>query len=241
MTDTPNTLLAAFSRSDGELLRPLLRPVYLEQKTVLYEVGGIVDAVYFSTGAIVSLVVSLSSGEMIEGAMVGRDGAVGLAAALDGKLSLNQAIVQLGGTALRCEPSALRTAALQSNTLLSMMIRHEQALYAQAQQSAACMAVHHVEERLCRWMLRARDLAGSDALPFTQQFLSEMLGVQRSSVTVVAHTLQQAGMIKYSRGKIQIVNVEALKETVCECYEAVNGFYASLIGKPPNRGNEPTK
>lgn len=233
MTDSPNTLLASLTSGDQEVMRGLLKPVYLEQKTVLYEVGGTVDAVYFPTGAVVSLVVSLSSGEMVEAAMVGRDGAVGLAAALDGKISLNQAIIQLGGSALHCLPGALKAAAFQSSTLLSMLIRHEQTLYAQAQQSTACMASHNVEARLCRWMLRARDLAASDTLPFTQQFLGEMLGVQRSSVTVVAHTLQKAGMIKYSRGKIQILDVGAMKDTACECYDTVNGFYAMLVGNPP--------
>lgn len=190
MTDSPNTLLASLSPSDAAAIRPLLKPVQLEQKKVICEAGGILDSVYFPTGAVVSLVVVLSSGATVEAAMVGRDGAVGLAAALDGKVSLNQAIVQLGGSALRCDPGALKGAALQSVSLLSMLIRHEQTVYAQAQQSAACMATHGVEERLCRWLLRARGLANSDSLPFTQQFLAEMLGVQRTSVTVVAHTLQ---------------------------------------------------
>jgi CRP-like cAMP-binding protein len=120
---------------------------------------------------------------------------------------------------------------LQSETLLSLLIRHEQTVYAQAQQSAACIASHHVEARLCRWMLRARDLSGSDTLPFTQEFLAEMLGVQRSSVSVVAHTLQRAGLIKYSRGRIQIVNLEGLQEASCECYATVKSHYHALLGR----------
>jgi CRP-like cAMP-binding protein len=91
------------------------------------------------------------------------------------------------------------------------------------------MAAHDTQARLCRWMLRARDLAGSDALPFTQQFLAEMLGVNRTSVSPVAHTLQQAGMIKYARGRIEILNVEGLRESACECYETVNTSYTNLL------------
>jgi Mn-dependent DtxR family transcriptional regulator len=92
------------------------------------------------------------------------------------------------------------------------------------------MANHDLEARLCRWLLRARDLSGSDHLPFTQEFLAEMLGVRRTSVTTVAHTLQRAGMIKYARGKIQIVDVEGLQETACECYQTVKDNYERLLG-----------
>jgi CRP-like cAMP-binding protein len=166
---------------------------------------------------------------MIKAAMVGRDGVV----RADGRISLSRAIVQLAGSALVCEVGALKGAALQSHSLLSKLIRHEQTLYAQAQQSTACMAAHDVESRLCRWLLRARDLAGSDNPMFTQEFLAEMLGVRRTSITVVAHTLQQAGMIKYARGKIQILNVEGLRDTACECYESVKEHYAQLLGDAP--------
>jgi hypothetical protein len=113
---------------------------------------------------------------MIEAAMVGKNGVVGASSALDGKVSLSPAIVQLGDPALVCEPGKLKQAALQSESLLSTIIRHEQTLYAQAQQSAACMAAHDMHSRMCRWLLRARDLAGTDTLHFTQEFLAEMLG-----------------------------------------------------------------
>src|SRR4029078_3391770 len=107
-------------------------------------------------------------------ALVGRDAAVGAGSALDGKISLNRAIVQLAGDAIECNADALSEAAYQSRTLMSALIRHEQTVYAQAQQSVACMAAHDTQARLCRWLLRARDLAGSDSLPFTQEFLAEM-------------------------------------------------------------------
>src|ERR1700710_2037514 len=113
------------------------------------------------------------------------------------------------------------------------LARTERAVYAQAQQSTACMATHDVQARLCRWLLRARDLSGSDTLNLTQEFLAEMLGVRRSSVTIDAHTLQNAGFIKYSRGKIQIINVDGLREGACECYETVQSHYAKLLGGGP--------
>ena len=161
--------------------------------------------------------------------MVGKDGAVGAASALDGKIAMSRAIVQLGGDAMVCDPAIFKSAAMQSEHLISLVMRHEQTLFAQAQQSTACMANHEVDARLCRWMLRARDLSGSDYLPFTQEFLAEMLGVRRTSVTTVAHTLQSAGMIKYSRGKIQILDVEGLQETACECYRTVKEQYQQLL------------
>jgi CRP-like cAMP-binding protein len=225
-----NLLLALLSRGDETNLHKILRPIRLEQQKVLFECGDAIDVVYFPTTAIISLVVALSSGAMIEAAMVGRDGIVGASAALDGKVALSRAIVQIAGEGFVCEPQQLKAAALESDKVLSMLIRHEQTVYSQAQQSAACNAAHNVEERLCRWMLRARDLSGSDTLPFTQEFLAEMLGVQRSSVSVVAHTLQRAGLIKYSRGRIQILNLEGLQDAACECYATVKSNYQALLG-----------
>lgn len=160
--------------------------------------------------------------------MVGRDGGFGLASALDGKVAMCRAIVQLGGDAMVCEPAALKSAAMQSEKLISIVMRHEQTMFAQAQQSTACMAHHEVEARLCRWLLRARDLAGSDQLPFTQEFLA-MLGVRRTSVTTVARTLQEAGMVKYSRGKIEILDAEGIREGACECYETNRAQYQQLL------------
>ena len=230
---TSNKLLASLSRGDAAAIQPFLRHIDLEHKKVLFDTGDTVEHVYFPTGAVVSLVVGLSTGEMIEAAMVGRDGVVGAAAALDGRISLSRAIVQLPGPALVCDIPDLKGAAMQSQTLLSKLIRHEQTLYAQAQQSTACMAAHDVESRMCRWLLRARDLANSDTLMFTQEFLAEMLGVRRTSITVVALTLQRAGMIRYTRGKIEILNVDDLRNTACECYESVKAQYAQLLGDGP--------
>jgi len=142
---------------------------------------------------------------------------------------MSRAIVQLSGDAFVCDPAAFKGVAMQSEQLISLVMRHEQTLFAQAQQSTACMANHDVEARLCRWMLRARDLSGSDDLPFTQEFLAEMLGVRRTSVTTVAHTLQGANIIKYARGKIRVLDVDGLKDAACECYETVKLQYRHLI------------
>jgi CRP-like cAMP-binding protein len=165
-----NAIIAALPSSDAAALLPLLKNIHLESKKILFNPGDLIESVYFPTSAVVSLVVALSTGEMVEGAMVGKDGVVGVAAALDSKIALIQAIVQLPGDALVCDASAFKGVALQSERLLSLLFRHEQAVYAQAQQSTACMATHDVRSRLCRWLLRARDLSGTDTLNFTQEF-----------------------------------------------------------------------
>jgi len=225
-----NLLLSLLAPSDAKALAPHLRPATFKQHHVLFEAEERIRHVYFPTGAVVSLVITLSTGEIIEAAMVGMDGVVGASAALDGRISLSRGIIQLSGDIVVCDIDALKSAALESPKLLSLLIRHEQTVYAQAQQSAACFATHQVEARLCRWLLRARDLSGSDSLPFTQEYLGEMLGVRRTSVTEVAQSLQEAGLIKYARGKIQVLDAEALQESACECYSSVKSLYEKLIG-----------
>jgi CRP-like cAMP-binding protein len=223
-----NAVLSSLSSSDAAALRPHLRTVHLQQKHVLYEAGELIRSVYFPTSAVISLVVTLTEGETTESAMVGNDGAIGMASAMDSKRAPSRAIVQLGGDATICDPKLFKGAALQSHNMISMVLRHEQTLFAQAQQSTACVANHVVEARLCRWLLRARDLSGSDDLPLTQEFLAELMGVRRPSVTSVALTLQAAGLIAYSRGKIRILDFERLKEMTCECYDAVKEQYHGL-------------
>jgi CRP-like cAMP-binding protein len=225
-----NLILDLLTPSDLKLLAPHLKPAIFDQHHVLFDADQRIRHVYFPTGAVVSLVIALSTGETVEAAMVGKDGVVGASAALDGKISLSRGIIQLSGEMIVCEIDALKSVALQSPKLLSLLIRHEQTVYAQAQQSAACFATHQVEARLSRWLLRARDLSESDDLPFTQEYLGEMLGVRRTSVTAVAKTLQEAGLIKYARGKIQIVDAEGLQASTCECYGSVKLLYEKLIG-----------
>jgi CRP-like cAMP-binding protein len=166
--------------------------------------------------------VSLSAGETVEVAMIGRESVFGGAAALDGGISLTDAVVQHPGTASTLDVDRLRTVANQSVAFRTRLIRHEQALFAQAQQSAACNVTHSAEARLARWLLRMHDLAKVEDLPLTQDFLAQMIGVKRNSVSLVAHILQAAGLIKYSRGHIKITNIDGLKDVSCECYAAVN-------------------
>lgn len=201
----------------------------LIREAVLAEAGDPVTQVYFPHSGIISLVVNLAGGEMIEAAMIGRDSIFGAAAALDGNISLNKAIVELPGTASVLEIAQLRTAAEQDISLRKMLIRHEQFLSVQAQQNAACNACHPVEARLSRWLLRARDLSDSDTFQLTQEFLAEILGVRRNSVSRVAHALQQAGAIVYRRGIVEITDFAGLHASCCECYETLKAHYERLL------------
>jgi CRP-like cAMP-binding protein len=227
-----NHFLQALSRGDFELLRPHLRDVKLTHSDVLFEAGGIIERLYFPTSGVVSLVVALAGGDVIEAGMIGRDGVVGTSAALDGPVSLNRAIVQIAGTASAIDTQPMRAAVAASKSLRIKLYQHDQMLLAQAQQSAACNAKHQIEERLCRWLLRTRDLVESDSIELTQEFLAQMLGVRRTSVTLGASHLQAVNLIKYRRGHIQVLDVDALQEASCECYEAVKSQVARLLAVP---------
>ena len=165
---SPNSLLASLSSTDFELPRPHLRTVELVHQALLVKAGDTLTRVYFPHSGVISLVVCLTSGETIEAASVGRDSVFGAYSALDGRISLSDAVVQLPGVASTVDVASLAKAAEQSVPFRTTLIRHEQALFAQAQQSAACNASHTVRSRLSRWLLRMRDLSGSDTLLLTQ-------------------------------------------------------------------------
>jgi CRP-like cAMP-binding protein len=228
MPQNTNIFLSSLGHDAGQALKPHLSQVSLDQHAMIFDVREPVEKVHFPLDAVVSLVVPLATGEIIETAMVGRDGVIGAVAALDGRVSLNRAVVQIGGQSLACEIEPLKAAFLKHPRILARLGAHEHVLFAQAQQSAACNATHDIENRLARWLLRASDLHQSHELPLTQEYIAEMLGVRRTSVSVVAHTLQQAGMIQYRRGHIKILDIDALRETACECYETVKLHYDSL-------------
>jgi CRP-like cAMP-binding protein len=177
--------------------------------------------VYFPSSGIISLVVELSSRPTIETAMIGRDSVCGGASALNAGISSNTSIVQLAGDSVALAVDQFRSVTGHSSQFRSIVVHHERTLLAQTQQSAACNASHKIEARLARWLLRARDLSGSDSIVLTQECLAQMLGVQRSSVSSVAQTLQEGGLIRYSRGRIEITNLKALQKASCECHAIV--------------------
>jgi CRP-like cAMP-binding protein len=170
---------------------------------------------------------------MVEAAMIGREGVVGGLSALDSNISISRAIVQVAGAASAIHGDHIRTLAHQSVGFRTTLIKHEQVLLAQSQQSAACNATHTIEARLSRWLLRCRDLVGSEDLQLTQEFIAQMLGVRRTSVSIVANTLQHAGLIGYKRGHIRVINLEGLRECACKCYATVKSTSGRLIGPAP--------
>jgi CRP-like cAMP-binding protein len=226
---TTNLLLEALPAAERRALGRYLKRIEVQQHKILFDIRDPIRDVYFPLDAVVSLVIPLSTGEVVETAMVGRDGVIGAAAALNGRVSLSRAIVQIGGSFMRCAVDPLKQLVRDHAHLRGLLGGHEQALFAQAQQAAACNATHVIESRLARWLLRAADLHGADELPLTQEYIAQMLGVRRTSVTMVARTLQQAGMIRYTRGHIKLLDIQALQDTACECYDAVKANYAALV------------
>jgi CRP-like cAMP-binding protein len=194
--------------------------------------------VYFPHAGIVSLIVGLSTGQFVEAGMLGRNGVVGAGAALDGPTALNTAIIQADSAGMMMEASLLKRAAGQSETIRVALVHQEHVLAAQTQQVAACNALHELEERLSRWLLQSRDLVMSDTLPLTQEFLAQMLGVQRSSVTLVARKLQEAGLIRYRRGRIHVLDIEGLQDSCCECYTTINRHFRQLVGWSPDTNSK---
>jgi CRP-like cAMP-binding protein len=230
MSHSSNVFLASLTAADIASLRPHLKTVELPQGMVLFEAGVPIHQAYFPHSGVVSLVVELASGETIEAAMIGRESIVGASSGLNGQVSVCKAIVQIAGAASALDSRRLRELSDSSLTARAALFRHEQIILVQAQQSAACNATHTVEARLARWLLRCRDLQSSDDLLLTQEFIAEMMGVRRTSVSVVAHTLQQAGLVRYRRGHIRILNLEGLRETACECYDTVKAHSDRLLG-----------
>lgn len=227
-THSPNLLLASLAAADFDLVHPHLRSIEMVHQTVLVRVGEKLTHVYFPHSGVISLVIRMTEGETVEAAMVGKDSVYGASAALDGRIALNDAIVQIEGACSVLDVQDLRAAADKSAAFRTTLIRHEQALFAQAIQAAGCNASHAIEARLARWLLRARDLEGSDSLGLTQEFLAQMLGVQRTSVSTVANSLQRAGLIRYSRGQVEILDPKGLEASSCECYSIVKDHYARL-------------
>jgi CRP-like cAMP-binding protein len=227
-----NQLLQALPSADFELLRPHLQIGELVREAVLVEAGAPLTHVYLPQSGVISMRNSLLEGQTVEVAMVGQDSVFGASAGLADDVSLTDAVVLLPGTASILDVARFRAAADRSTALRTLLARHQQAQFAQAQQSAACNASHSVEARLSRWLLHARDRTSSESLPLTQEALAQMIGVQRNAVSIVAHALQQAGILRYSRGHLEITDAEGLRETSCECYQIVKAQHDRLLKVP---------
>jgi CRP-like cAMP-binding protein len=230
LSNSPNHFLSSLSAQDRELLQPHLKPTELPPMTTLYKAEDTISRVYFPHTGAVSYVVGIPSGQFVEAGLVGRNSAIGASAALGHPIALNQAIVQVTFSGVMAEAGVLERLVAQSQTLRACFARQEQMDFVQVQQTAVCNALHALEARLSRWLLQTRDLLKSDTLPLTQDFLSQMLGVQRSSVTLVALKLQEAGLINYRRGRIHILEVEALEDASCVCYGVINDQFRRLMG-----------
>ena len=227
-----NRLLAALPAEDFALLSAHISHQELERGRHLYDPGDPVEVVYFPHDCVVSLMTLMENGAAIESAPVGREGALGLMAAVAPRQSLVRAIVQTPGTASRISSTALHDAWLRSAALRSLVDRHNEALFGHAIQSVACNALHRVEARFCRWLLSCRDRIDSDTINLTQEFLADMLGVQRTTVTAVAGSLQAKGVIRYRRGVVDILDRASLEAMACECYGAVRRGYERLLPLP---------
>jgi CRP-like cAMP-binding protein len=225
-----NRLLAALPEAEYQNLVPHLEEVSLSLKKVLHEVGEPIEYVYFPHRGIVSSLSTMADGSMVEVGIVGNDGVVGIPAALGDNIATTTAMVQVSGSGMRMKASLLKSEFQRGGSLQSLLLRYIQALYALVTQNAACNRLHQLDGRLARWLLHVCDRVESNELPLTHEFMSQMLGVRRAGVTEAANTLQQAGLIRYTRGKITILKREELEATTCECYEIINGEYARLLG-----------
>jgi CRP-like cAMP-binding protein len=225
-----NRILRQLPTPELDALHPRLTLIELKPKAVLHQPGDTVEHVYFPLAGMVSLLAVMRTGEAIETGIIGTDGVVGGATAIDGAHSFGQATVQIEGSALRMSRSHFVNAYNGHEKLRRLVNRYQAILLAQAQQNAACHALHTVSGRLCRWLLQARDTLGTDQIDLTQEFLSHMLGVRRNTVSLEAHTLQKAGMIRYVRGRITIVDRAGLEGCACECYSVIREATDKAMG-----------
>ena len=223
-----NKLLGGLPREQFNLLAPHMVSVSFTQNTILLESSEEVDQVYFPHNGMLSLLAVMRDGKAIETATVGREGVVGAMAGLGLYRSMVRVVVQLPMTATKIASAPFRKAVAGSEVLRNMCIQYNEVLLTQARITAACNALHPVEERFARWLLQSADRADSNTVGLTQELMAEMLGVRRTSVTEVAGKLQAAGMISYSRGVIKIVDRAALGRVSCECYQTLQEQSAKL-------------
>jgi CRP-like cAMP-binding protein len=224
-----NRLLAALSAEDYERIAPTLDIVALKLKDILHKPGEPIEHVYFPGGGFCSIVTVLNDGNMVEVATIGREGMVGTSLVLDDCPPSSASIVQ-GGSEIcyRMTADVFRGEMDRRGVFYQLIARYAQALVGFVMQSTACNAVHSVEQRLARWLLMAQDRMGGDEFPLTQEFVAMMLGATRPTVTVVAGTLQRAGLITYHRGHVTIVARRKLEAASCECYRTTTELLSGV-------------
>jgi CRP-like cAMP-binding protein len=225
-----NRLLAALPPEEYEQLQPYLELVALGFKQILYQPREPIEYVYFPNNGVISMLNFTEEGQSVEVGTVGNEGMVGLPIFWGAQEIPGQAFSQVPGEALRISTEAFQREVKPEGTLYRLLQRYTQALFNMVAQNATCNRLHSIEERCCRWLLMTRDRVDTDDFPLTQEFLAQMLGVHRASVSVVAATMQKTGFIRYSRGKMTIVDRAGLEDISCECYGVINGEFKRLFG-----------
>jgi CRP-like cAMP-binding protein len=226
-----NRLLKALPEDDYERLRQHLRPREVRQREGLGESGQRIVDVHFPVDAVVSILTRMDEGPSVELATIGNEGVVGLTVAWGGE-AMNPrevATVQAPGEVVSMDAGAFRTELREQGALASLVERYTLAFFSQVSQQVACNGLHSVEQRCARWLLLTHDRVGSDEFPMTHEFLSQMLGVRRASVTVTAGTLQRAGFVEFSRGRVAVVDRAGLESAACECYAVTREVYDRLL------------
>jgi CRP-like cAMP-binding protein len=224
-----NHIIAALPPADYERLAPHLERVDAPNGHTFYNAGARMDYAYFPVGAMISLVSEMADGTSVEVGVVGFEGMAGLPLVLGVEQSPHTTMLQLPEAVLRLRADVLKEEFRRGGALHDLLLRYAQGLMLHMAQLAACNRVHHVNERLARWLLMTRDRCACDELPLTQEFLALMLGVRRAGVTEAALTLQADGYITYKRGHVKIIDHEGLKEASCLCYEIMKAEFNRLI------------
>ena len=219
-----NLLLATLPSADLDLLRPSLRTVDLLLGSTVINAGEIPKRVYFPHSGVIASCITLSNGHVVEARITGRDGALGAAIGVGERPSFTSAVVRLAGQASVIDYLGFQAVIDRSAALRALLARYEAFQQAMADQSVACNAIHSVEARLARRLLRLRNISGQTQFTVTQEVLAEMLGIRRNAVSLVAHAMRQANLIRYSRGRLEIIDFEGLGRLTCECYHTVTAY-----------------
>jgi CRP-like cAMP-binding protein len=228
-----NRLLTLLSDEDYERLRPHFSTSELNYRKVLYEARRDIRYVYFPIDGVASLVLETGNGAAVEVGTIGNEGMVGIPVVLGDRQAPSTVYVQVPGQALKMEAGVFRKELQRSPTLYAVALRYIHALFNQVAQSAACAHLHKVEQRCCRWLLMTRDRMPSDEFLLTQEFLGMMLGVRRPSVSLTMTNLQKAGLVRYSRGHVSILDLKGLQRRACECYKTSKLEFDQLLGDSP--------